>query len=151
MPHPARFAHVNLVARDWQALARFYTDVFGCDPVPPERDQAGPWLDAATSIPDLRIRGMHLRLPGHGADGPTLEIYGYDPSEEAPHPTCNRPGFGHLAFAVDDVDQVCADILHAGGGRVGDTVATDIPDAGRIQFAYMRDPEGNILEIQKWS
>jgi predicted enzyme related to lactoylglutathione lyase len=52
---------------------------------------------------------------------------------------------------VDDVDAACADILRAGGGRVGDLVTTDIPDAGRIRFAYMRDPEGNILEIQKWS
>jgi catechol 2,3-dioxygenase-like lactoylglutathione lyase family enzyme len=151
MPNPVRFTHVNLVARDWRALVRFYGDVFGCVPVPPERNQSGPWLDAATTISGLRIRGMHLRLPGHGADGPTLEIYGYDPSKDAPLPACNRPGFGHLAFAVDDVEEVCADVLRAGGSRVGDIVTTDIPDAGQIQFAYMRDPEGNILEIQKWS
>lgn len=146
-----RFAHVNLVARDWRALAGFYMDVFGCEPVPPERSQAGPWLDAATSIPGLEIRGMHLRLPGHGPNGPTLEIYSYEPSAEAPTPAPNRPGFGHVALAVDDVEAVCATIRRAGGGQVGEVVTTKIPDAGTLQFAYMRDPEGNILEIQKWS
>ncbi len=92
MPNPAHFAHVNLVARDWRALVSFYTDVFGCVPVPPERDQSGDWLDTATAIPGLEIRGMHLRLPGHGADGPTLEIYGYQPTVDAPMPVPNRAG-----------------------------------------------------------
>jgi catechol 2,3-dioxygenase-like lactoylglutathione lyase family enzyme len=146
-----RFAHVNLVSRDWRALSRFYSDVFDCVPVPPERDQAGPWLNAATGIPDLRIRGVHMRLPGHGPDGPTLEIYSYEPSAEAPAPVPNRPGFGHIAFAVDDVETACDAIRRAGGSQVGDIVTTSIPDAGIIQFAYMRDPEGNILEIQTWS
>jgi catechol-2,3-dioxygenase len=26
----------------------------------------------------------------------------------------------------------------------------DIPDAGIITFIYMTDPEGNIIELQKW-
>ena len=151
MPDRTRFAHVNLVARDWRALVRFYSDVFGCVPVPPERKQAGPWLSAATSMPDVEIRGMHLRLPGHGNDGPTLEIYSYHPSTEAPTPVPNRPGYGHLAFAVDDVEATCAAIRRAGGGQVGDIVRTRIPGAGNLQFAYMQDPEGNILEVQKWS
>jgi catechol-2,3-dioxygenase len=33
-----RFAHTNLVARDWKALAAFYADVIGCEPLPPERE-----------------------------------------------------------------------------------------------------------------
>lgn len=151
MPTHIRFAHVNLVARDWRVLSRFYGDVFGCVPVPPERDQTGPWLSAATGIPGLKIRGAHLRLPGHGADGPTLEIYSYEPSAEAASAVPNRPGFGHIAFGVPDVEAVCHAIRDAGGSEVGDIVTTSIPDAGTLQFAYMRDPEGNILEIQQWT
>jgi hypothetical protein len=85
-PLAARFGHVNLVARDWRALARFYTEVFGCVPVPPERDYSGPDLAAGTALPGARLRGVHLRLPGFeamGDAGPTLEIYTYDSPEEA--------------------------------------------------------------------
>ena len=41
----ARYGHTNLVAADWRALARFYEEVFGCVPVPPERDYEGPELE----------------------------------------------------------------------------------------------------------
>jgi len=44
----ARFAHVNLIARDWRRLADFYSRVFGWEPVPPERHLSGAWPDAAT-------------------------------------------------------------------------------------------------------
>ncbi len=36
-----RYVHTNLIARDWRLLAQFYTGVFGCEFVPPERDYAG--------------------------------------------------------------------------------------------------------------
>ena len=36
------------------------------------------WLDSATGINGAHLRGMHLRLPGYGEHGPTLEIFQYD-------------------------------------------------------------------------
>ena len=147
----ARFVHTNIVARDWRALAAFYTEVFGCTPVPPERDLAGPWLEAATGVPGARIRGVHLRLPGHGDDGPTLEIFSYDPAADAQGSAINRPGLAHLAFAVEDVNVALGAVLAAGGGQIGDAVALDIPGAGRGTFVYVTDPEGNAIELQAWS
>ena len=32
-----RYAHTNLIAKDWRSLARFYIEVFGCEPAGPER------------------------------------------------------------------------------------------------------------------
>ncbi len=147
----ARFTHVNLIARDWRRLAEFYTAVLGSHPVPPERDLSGQWLDRATGIPHATIRGVHLRLPGHGAGGPTLEIFQYDPAAAPPAPALNRPGFGHVAFAVSDVSAARAAVLAAGGGVVGELVSADIPGAGRIRFVYATDPEGNVVELQQWS
>ena len=34
-----RYAHTNVVAHDWRAIADFYIEVFDCVPVGPERDQ----------------------------------------------------------------------------------------------------------------
>ncbi len=147
----ARFVHTNLIARDWKKLATFYEQVFGCMPVPPERDLAGQWLQDATRVPNARIRGMHLRLPGCGDTGPTLEIFQYDREEERPGTAINRPGFAHIAFTVDDVQAAQDAVVAAGGSALGEQVTVDIPSAGRITFVYVTDPEGNILELQHWS
>ena len=146
----AKFVHTNLIARNWKKLATFYEQVFGCTSVLPERDLAGQWLDDATQIPNARIRGMHLRLPGYGNAGPTLEIFQYNREEERPNTSINRPGFGHIAFAVDDVQAAQDAVAAAGGGALGERVTVDIPAAGHITFVYATDPEGNILELQHW-
>lgn len=57
----------------------------------------------APGIRDVRVRGVHLRLPGHGDSGPTLEIFSYEPDVKGPTPVPNRTGLGHIAFEVDDV------------------------------------------------
>ena len=46
----ARFVHVNLIAQDWRKLAEFYQQVFGCTPVPPERNLSGRWLEDGTGV-----------------------------------------------------------------------------------------------------
>lgn len=73
----ASFAHVNLVAKDWRRLARFYEQVLGCVPVPPERKLEGEQLERATGVRRATIQGAHLRLPGPAEKGPTLEIFQY--------------------------------------------------------------------------
>jgi len=65
----ARYGHTNLIANDWKALSRFYQEQFGCTPVPPERDFKGKDLERGTGIPGAELRGVHLRLPGHGMEG----------------------------------------------------------------------------------
>jgi len=123
--------------------------VFGCTLVPPERDLSGAWLDDATSIPRAHIRGAHLRLPGYGDTGPTLEIFQYDDEPAKPSTAVNRPGFGHIAFVVDDVDAAREAVIAAGGGAVGRIVDVEIPNAGRISFVYVTDPEGNVIELHR--
>lgn len=145
-----RYAHTNLVANDWRKLAGFYIRVFGCVPVSSERGHGGPHFDALTSIPGIRARGQHLRLPGHGETGPTLEVFQFDPVESDEPRILNRPGLSHLAFEVDDVPAKREQVLAAGGCDLGQIVTIDIPGAGKLTLNYMRDPEGNIVELQRW-
>jgi predicted enzyme related to lactoylglutathione lyase len=144
-----KYVHTNIVAKDWRELSRFYREVFGCTPVLPERDLSGQWLDRATGVEGVRIRGVHLRLPGHGENGPTIEIFQYNDQPEIPETFPNRLGLGHLAFAVEDVEAVKEAVLEAGGGMVGEVVKVEIPGVGSIEFAYLTDPEGNIIEVQR--
>jgi predicted enzyme related to lactoylglutathione lyase len=147
----AKYVHTNLVALNWRQLADFYITVFGCWPVPPERNLAGPEVDLLTNISDAKINGMHLRLPGHGENGPTLEIFQYDPNGMSHLPATNRPGFGHIAFLVDDVPSAREEVLKTGGLAIGETVVLTIAHGARVTVCYVTDPEGNILELQCWS
>lgn len=146
-----RFGHVNIIADDWRALADFYTSVLGCVFVPPERDYSGPDLEALTGVPGATLRGVHLRLPGYGDTGPTLEIYGFGSNEAGLPPQINRRGFGHIAFAVDDVAVARVRVLAAGGRPVGEIVTLQTSDGRRVRLCYVTDPEGNIVELQAWS
>jgi len=144
-----RFAHVNLIARDWRKLAAFYRDVLGCVPVPPERDLKGTWLERGTGVRKAHLQGVHLRLPGHGENGPTIEIFGYNVVIGGPPSPANRAGFAHIAFAVDDVAKAREAVLAAGGSELGTVESVVVPGAGRITWTYLRDPEGNIIELQR--
>ena len=129
---------------------KFCQEVFECVPVPPERLQSGPWLEAGTGVQGAALAGVHLRLPGYGEHGPTLEIYQYTTMKEKHEPAANRKGIGHLAFAVDDVEATLQMVIANGGQALGQVVTTRITGAGEICFVYASDPEGNIIEIQRW-
>ena len=146
-----RYAHTNIIGKDWRKLAHFYTRIFNCEFVPPERNQSGEWLEKATGVSGAALQGVHLRLPGHGQNGPTLEIFSYKEALEKPESAPNREGIGHLAFEVDDVDACLEAVIEAGGRALGQVVTRNIEGAGNIRFLYAADPEGNILELQHWS
>jgi predicted enzyme related to lactoylglutathione lyase len=151
MPIPAKYVHTNLIARDWKGLVRFYSEVFGCEPKPPDRDMYGAWLDQLTALQNAHLSGVHLRLPGYGDDGPTLEIFSYNQLAERELPSANQCGFGHIAFAVDNVDEALQAVIAAGGSTVGNIVTTEVDRVGVLRVVYARDPEGNIVELQRWS
>lgn len=150
-PLNAKYVHTNLVARDWQKLADFYQTVFGCLPVPPTRDYSGELFDQLANLTQARQRGMHLRLPGFTDHAPTLEIFEYQPALDKPATKVNRQGYGHIAFAVDDVQAALELVLQHGGGQVGQVVTLTRADGQQVSVVYATDPENNVVELQKWS
>ncbi|MBN1888893.1 MAG: VOC family protein [Thermoflexales bacterium] len=147
----AKYVHTNLIAQDWRLLADFYQHVLGCVPVPPERDLQGEKLEAGTGIPGAHLRGIHLRLPGYGDGGPTLEIFSYNILETRARTAVNRPGFGHIAFSVDDVAAAQKAIKQAGGQAIGEIVNLQLATGAKVTWCYVTDPEGNVVELQSWS
>lgn len=145
-----RYVHTNIIAKDWRKLAQFYIDVFKCEPIYPERNLAGQWLDQITGIDNAKIKGIHLSLPGY-ENGPTLEIFEYEPDNLAEYkPMINRQGMGHLAFHAASVETVLKTLLDNGGEQLGELVTKDYGELGVLTAVYARDPEGNIIEIQNW-
>ena len=145
-----RFAHTNIAARDWKKLSEFYINVFECKVKPPQRDLKGEWLDKAIGIKNARQVGVHLSLPGY-ENPPTLEIFSYDEFIDTVPMMANQIGFTHIAFEVDNVDKILEKALNNGGTILGEVIENKIEGVGILKFTYLRDIEGNIIEIQSWN
>ena len=119
--------------------------------MPPTRNQSGDWLDKGTGLKGAHLEGVHLRLPGYGNEGPTLEIYQYKEVVDQAPVKSNLRGYGHIAFEVDDIQALVKKIIKHGGSLCGELTERYVPDIGVLRFVYARDPEGNIIELQNWN
>ncbi len=146
-----KFVHLNIISEDWRKLADFYIKVFECEPMWPERDLNGKWIDEATALKNAHISGIHLRLPGFEEGSPTLEIFQYSDNIKSSSKKINTEGIMHMAFRVENVKEVLKKVLKNGGSQVGKITQNKIEGTGTINFVYTTDPEGNIIEIQNWS
>ncbi len=150
MENNIKYVHTNLIAKDWKKLADFYIQIFNCKPIPPEMDLSGNWIDKLTGIPDVKLRGIHLILPGFDK-GPTLEIFEYSPEfTDTDIKHINQKGFGHIAFHVDSVEEILKILLAYGGSQLGEVIKKDYGEIGILTAVYLTDPEGNFIEIQNW-
>ena len=145
-----RFAHTNIAAKDWKKLSDFYVTVFDCKIKPPRRNLSGKWLDTGTGLTDAKLEGVHLFLPGHGYNPPTLEIFTYESMHDASDIMADHTGITHIAFEVEDVNAIYRKALENGAIKLGEIVEKEVENVGILQFVYLRDPEGNIVEIQSW-
>jgi predicted enzyme related to lactoylglutathione lyase len=145
-----RYAHTNIVAENWKTLSEFYVKVFDCVVKPPERKLSGKWLDQATGLQNAVLEGVHLLLPGHGDNGPTLEIFTYAEMHDGKPVMANHTGFSHIAFEVTDVKQTLDLAINNGGHMMGQVTERKIESVGDLVLVYFKDPEGNAVEIQSW-
>lgn len=111
------FHHVSINVSDTERALGFYIDVLGMTKLPrPDFGFGGAWLDAGAGLQVHLIEGAVP--PDHGQ---------------------------HVAFRVDDVDTVVADLRAAGlkvpdPKRVGDT---------RVRQTFTHDPDGNLIELSQ--
>lgn len=141
-----RFVHVSIVARDTDRLAGFYKAVFGCEDMVERWHMSGKRVSKGIGLPNAEIYAAWLSLPG--SDGPFLEIFQYKQFHDRPTPPVNQPGYGHIAFAVADIRVTYDAVLAAGGSSLGEITDLGAPEAP-ILCVYMRDPEGNVIELEQ--
>lgn len=144
--HIMKFAHINLVARDAEALAAFYVNVFKCEYLREPQVLSGEKVSRGNGLPNSKIYSIWLKLPDCSA--PFLEIHEHQVTYDREQPRVNEPGFGHLSFQMGDISAVLSAAIEAGGVQIGEI--TDFGSADKpFLIAYARDPEGNILELEQ--
>jgi catechol 2,3-dioxygenase-like lactoylglutathione lyase family enzyme len=122
-------AQVRLLVSDFAACYRFYGEVLGLKPQ--SGFENGPYEKFSPSVGSagiaLQDRAMMAELLGE----------------------LSRDPAGHRSFVVlrvDDLDRYCAEITGRGAVLVhGPATMTE-----RMRAAHLKDPEGNLVELQEW-
>lgn len=126
------YDHVGLSVADLDTQRRFYTEAFALQ----EQNYA--------EIPRARTRIAFLRA----ATGLGIELV--ERAGSVQHRDSNaleaagRQSFFHLALAVADLDEAIATAVAAGAEPISTPAKAQRPG---IRFAYIRDPEGNLIEL----
>jgi catechol 2,3-dioxygenase-like lactoylglutathione lyase family enzyme len=136
-----RMDHVGIVVDDLADAVAFFIEL-GLQ-LEGEATVEGDWVDHVVGLEGVRARIAMLRTPDrHGR----LELTKFHtPSTGGGYgPTlANTAGIRHVAFAVDDIDDVLARLRTRGAELVG--------ELGRYQdsyrLCYVRGPEGIIVEL----
>ncbi|MZD10580.1 VOC family protein [Streptomyces sp. SID5785] len=122
-------AQVRLLVSDFGVCYRFYAEVLGLKPQagaehgPYEKFSPGG-AGAGIALQDRAVMAEVLGEVGESATGHRSLV----------------------VLRVDDLDAYCAEVT----GRGGVLVHGPAPMTERMRVAHLKDPEGNIVELQEW-
>jgi lactoylglutathione lyase len=125
-----QLTQIRLIVSDFAAVAAYYRDVVGLTP-----QFAGIEPPYAAFKPE---QGSALCLHDR-AD--LAEVLG-----EGVLRAAGTADAAMVSLRVDDLDAYLAGVT----ARGADVVAGPVEFGGRVRGAYLRDPEGNLIEIQQW-
>lgn len=122
-------AQVRLLVTDFAACYRFYADILGLKPQSGAADGPYEKFSPATGSAGIALqdRSMMAEVLGELGEAAT----------------------GHrslVVLRVDDLDAYCARVTARGAALLhGPAPMTD-----RMRVAHLKDPEGNLVELQEW-
>jgi len=137
------FSHIGIGVTDLERSIRFYSDVFGFselyrldfndNEVAATMEQEGAFRSAMLLRDDVRIELLQwVDVPTSGG--------GKKPMTEL--------GFTHLSFRVDDVDDLSAAVVAAGGAVHPQTLSHVGPEGStKAGLLYYTDPDGTRIEV----
>lgn len=136
MPSPTPH-HFGITVTDLDRAVAFYRDTFGFDA--PERFS----VSGEAFSDGVGVAGATGRFAHFVHDGARIELVEYDPEgPDATGAAVNQPGAKHLGLAVDDLDA-----FYDGLGPCVETVSEPRTTASGTRILFVRDPEGNLIEI----
>ena len=133
--------HTGIVVSDLKKMSKFYESL-GFVEFSSEIE-TGHFIDSVVNIANVKVEWIKMKSP----DGFLLELLQY---HSHPMPLnseafkSNDLGCSHLAYTVNDINNLCEKIV-AGGGSI--TNKPVISPNGKVKVAYCNDPEGVLIEL----
>ena len=136
--------HVGMTVESLDRSKAFYIGLLGFEEVFTWNPQAD-YIGELVGYPEVDLHSSILRMPGTEACLELLE-YRNVPREDLPRGNAN-PGMSHLAFYVDDLDEVFAYLTTNGVQAVSKPVSPTIGPNKGGKAVYLIDPDGFRLEL----
>ena len=122
------YVHTMVRVKNLEASMKFYCDLLGLHEVHRQDSEKGRFTLVFLAAPDQLEEAKETKKP-------TIELtYNWDPEEY----TGGR-NFGHLAFRVDDIYELCQKLQDGG------VVINRPPRCGHM--AFVRSPDGISIEL----
>jgi catechol 2,3-dioxygenase-like lactoylglutathione lyase family enzyme len=120
-----RFEHIGIYARNVDALAKWYCDVLGLNIVRKLEKTGRPPIYFLASP-----EGFEIEILPSAAERKQREV--------------EEPGFSHIGIVVQDFNETVSHLQSKGTAPFGVRRTSN-----NWQIGYVKDPEGNVLEIVK--
>ena len=136
------FNHTSFTVRNLDQALAFWVGVLGFEvaSVGPRR---GKWQEGVTGVAGAEIRVAHLY--GHGAH---MELIEYTSGASPEHRfSPSTPCAGHICLEVDDIEADWKRLMAAGAKPQGGVTLVDNGPSAGLKAAYLRDPDGIIIEL----
>ncbi len=144
MPSITRPHHMGLQVADLTRSVAFYHEILGFEVVFQWNPRA-PYIGELVGYPDVDLHAAILRLPSSDI---FLELLEYRNVERTPVDTSTaNPGTAHVAFFVDDLDTLYADLRQKGVLSVSPPVTPTIGPNEGGRAVYLKDPDGIRVEL----
>lgn len=136
------FNHTSFTVRDLDKALAFWVGALGFEPASVSTRQ-GRWQEGVTGVAGAELRVAHLY--GHGAH---MELIEYTSGAAPAHPfQPSTPCAGHVCFEVDHIDAEWTRLMAAGAKPQGGVTLVDNGPSVGLKAAYLRDPDGIIIEL----
>jgi len=142
------FRHIGIIVKDLNKMIDFYTTVLGFNVKRAIEIQSEDFRKGI-AIPNAKAKGAHLTHPNLSMEIEFFEFYenqNINPAPDIP----NMPGLRHIAFIVEDLEGCYNALKNNNIEFFSEPITIKEPaDVAGFQFIYFKDPEGNIIELNK--
>ncbi|MCU1526402.1 MAG: putative lyase [Frondihabitans sp.] len=133
--------HVGVVVDDLAAARDFFLDI-GLE-VEGETHVSGGWVDEVVGLRGVHSELVMMRTPDRSAKLELTKFRSPSDDEGIQPSKANRFGIRHIAFAVDELDDVLERLHLRGFGTIGSVQNYE----NIYRLCYVSGPEGIIIEL----
>lgn len=136
-----RLEHVGIVVNDLEAAIDFFVEL-GLEPRGKGQVE-GDWVGRIIALDDVKAELAMLRTPDGQGEIELVKFHSPPTQPGEPQAPSNTPGLRHLAFLVEDIDTLVANLKARGAELEGELVRYE----NSYRLCYIRGPEGIIIEL----
>jgi catechol 2,3-dioxygenase-like lactoylglutathione lyase family enzyme len=133
--------HVGIVVDDLAAATAFFTELGLVRQG--EGSVEGDWVDRVVGLHGIQVEFAMMEAPDGNGRLELIKFHTPPAEGDRRYAPANTLGLRHVAFVVEDIDDVVARLEARGGELVGELERYE--DIYRL--CYVRGPEGIIVEL----